>query len=149
MAEIPWVSSYFQWDGKTGLKHIEDHYQNYTQGFDLKIPAKWGEKYTISINHDTNPFLVRFLYYGANGKNKAELLTLQSIPQNEWVKFENGLKQKQVPYILLKEEGKQVLIAILPQTTPTLGKAALAEYRSMQLTAEEVRQLYKPITSRE
>ncbi|MGK5510133.1 VCBS repeat-containing protein [Brevibacillus formosus] len=149
MVEIPWVSSYFQWDGKTGLKHIEDHYQNYTQGLDLKIPAKWGEKYTISINQDTNPFLVRFLYYGANGKNRAELLTLQSIPQNEWTKFESGLKQKQVPYIVLREEGKQVLIAILPQATPTLGKAALAEYRSMQLTAEEVHRLYKPVTNRE
>ncbi|MCI1113916.1 hypothetical protein MOQ26_23180, partial [Stenotrophomonas maltophilia] len=26
MAEIPWISSYFQWDGKTGIRHVEDHY---------------------------------------------------------------------------------------------------------------------------
>lgn len=149
MAEIPWISSYFQWDGANGLKHIEDHYQNYTYGLDFQIPKKWSEKYTISIDPNSNPLLVRFYYYGANGKSKAELLTIQSIPQNEWAKFESGLKQKQAPYILLREEGNKVLIAILPQSTPNLGKAALAEYRSMQLTAEEVRQLYKPLKSRE
>ncbi|TGU81376.1 VCBS repeat-containing protein, partial [Mesorhizobium sp. M00.F.Ca.ET.186.01.1.1] len=88
----------------------------------------------------------RFFYYGENGKNKAELLTLQSVPQTEWNKFENGLKQKQVPYVLLKEEGKQVLIAILPQAAPNLGKSAMQEYRAMQLTADEIRQLYKPLS---
>lgn len=146
MAEIPWISSYFQWDGKTGLKHVEDHYQNYSLGLDMKIPEKWREKFTISAIPNASSHTIRFFYYGENGKNKAELLTLQTVPQTEWNKFENGLKQKQVPYVLLKEEGKQVLIALLPQATPSLGKSAMQEYRSMQLTADEIRQLYKPLS---
>ncbi|MGM0712907.1 VCBS repeat-containing protein [Brevibacillus parabrevis] len=146
MAEIPWISSYFQWDGKTGLKHVEDHYQNFAQGIDLKIPDKWRDKYSLATLPSSNSFTMRFFYYGENGKNKAELLTLQSVPQTEWNKFENGLKQKQVPYVLLKEEGKQVLIAILPQAAPNLGKSAMQEYRAMQLTADEIRQLYKPLS---
>ncbi|MGN7470994.1 VCBS repeat-containing protein [Brevibacillus sp. SAFN-007a] len=146
MVEIPWISSYFQWDGKTGLKHVEDHYQNVALGLDLKIPEKWGKTFTISVRSHANSPVIRFFYYGENGKNKAELLTLQTIPQTEWNKFESGLKQKQVPYVLLKEEGKQVLIALLPQTTPSLGKSAMQEYRSMQLTADEIRQLYKPLS---
>lgn len=147
MAEIPWISSYFQWDGQTGLKPVEEHYQNYLMGYDFRIPAKWEGNYTLSTSaQDPNSILTRFFYYADNGKTKAELLTLQTVPMQEWAKFESVLKQKQVPYILLKEAGKQVLVAIQPQVTPNLGKSAKQEYKSMLLTPDEIRQHYKQVS---
>lgn len=145
MAEIPWVSSYFQWDGKNGLKHVQDRYQNYEAGLDFTIPAKWAGKYTVERGPEPDSLTTRLLYYGDNGKEKAELLTLQVVPQREWNKFEESLKQKLVPYVLLREEGKQVLVAIQPQESPNLSWSALQEYKTMLLTPEEIRGLYRPL----
>jgi len=147
MAEIPWVSSYFQWDQMSGLKPIEEHYQNFLMGYDFRIPDKWEGKYTITSSaQDPNSMLTRFFFYADNGKTKAELLTLQTVPTKEWAKFESMLKQKQVPYIVLKEATKQVLVAIQPQVTPNLGKSAKQEYKSLLLTPDEVRKHYKPVS---
>lgn len=145
MAEIPWISSYFQWDGKTGIRHVEDHYQDYLVGLDFRIPAKWLGKYTVSTGPDDNPSLTRFVYYTKNGKEKAELLTIQAIPQQEWKKSESSLQQKQVPYTVLNEEGKQVIVAIQPQATPDLSWAALQDYKSMLMAPDEIRQHYRPL----
>lgn len=145
MVEIPWISSYFQWDGKSGLKHVEDHYQNYSYGLDLRLPDKWEGKYTLEPSPDPDFLITRILYYGEEGTEKAELLTLQAVPQQEWSKMQESLKQKQVPYTLLKDGGKKVLVAIQPQETPNLSRAALQEYKSMLLTPDEIRKLFQPL----
>lgn len=145
MAEIPWIASYYQWDGAAGLRHVEDHYQAYHMGTDFRIPAKWNDKYTIEEDRDPASPSVRLLYYGQGGKEKATLLTLQAVPQKDWTKVEASLKEKQTPYIVLTEQGKQVVVAIQPQEANGLSGGALREYNAMLLTADEIRQLFRPL----
>ncbi|QRG68073.1 VCBS repeat-containing protein [Brevibacillus choshinensis] len=148
MAAIPWISSYFHWDGATGLTHVEDHYQNYSYGIDFQIPQKWDGKYTIEIGQEPEIPPIHFLYFDETSKKKAELLTIQIVPQKSWSQFENDLKQKHVPYVLLKEEGKQVNVAIQPQGSPELNQSAMQEYKTMLLTPDEIRQLYRQMRLR-
>ncbi|MDF2682441.1 MAG: repeat-containing protein [Brevibacillus sp.] len=148
MAAIPWISSYFRWDGTTGLSHVEDHYQNYGFGIDFRIPQKWDGKYTVEVGQDADSPPIHMLYFNEKTKKKAELLTLQIVPQKSWSQFEDDLKQKHVPYVLLKEEGKQVHVAIQPQGSPELNQSAMQEYKTMLLTPDEIRQLYQPLRTR-
>ncbi|CAJ1004376.1 MULTISPECIES: VCBS repeat-containing protein [Bacillales] len=145
MVEIPWIASYYQWDGAAGLRHVEDHYQSYGIGTDFLIPARWKDKYTIEVDRDSANPPVRLLYYGQGGKEKATLLTLQAVPQKDWTKVEASLKEKQTPYIVLTEQGQQVVVAIQPQEASGLSGAALREYNAMLLTADEIRQLFRPL----
>jgi hypothetical protein len=145
MAEIPWISSYYQWDGKSGLKHMEDHFQSTRLGIDFRIPDKWKDKFTVERNPDSNSTVAHMVYYGQNGEQKATLLTFQSIPQQEWAKMEKSSEGKQTPYLVLSEQGKQVLVAIQPQKPDNLSSAALREYNAMLLTSDEIRQLFRPL----
>ncbi|MFD2369547.1 VCBS repeat-containing protein [Brevibacillus sp. GCM10020057] len=148
MAAVPWISSYYRWDGAKGLIHVEDHYQNYGNGMDFRIPAKWEGKYTVEVGQQTDSPPIRLLYYDEAAGKKAELLTLQAVPQKSRESFEAGLKQKHVPYVLLKEEGTQVHVAILPQESPEWNASALQEYKAMLLSPDEIRKLYRPLRAR-
>ncbi|RNB81387.1 VCBS repeat-containing protein [Brevibacillus nitrificans] len=145
MVAIPWISSYYRWDGASGLTHVEDHYQNYGNAIDFRIPQKWGDRYTIEIGQESDSPIIHLLYFDEETKAKAELLALHTIPQKSWSQVEDQLKQKHAPYVLLKEEGKQVLVAISPQGTPDLDSVSLQKYKAMLLTQDEIRQLYRPL----
>lgn len=145
MAEVPWISSYYQWRGGTELSHIEDHFQSQTLGFDFRIPEKWKDKYTIEQNPDPGSAVVHMMYYGQNGENKATLLTFQAMPQAEWAKIEKSFEGKQTPYLVLSEQNKQVLVAIQPQKPGHLGGQALREYNAMLLTSDEIRHLFRTL----
>ncbi|USG66261.1 VCBS repeat-containing protein [Brevibacillus ruminantium] len=145
MAEIPWIASYYQWDGGTGLTHVEDHFQSYNLGFDFRIPEKWKDKFTVERNPDPGVNVVHMVYNGQNGENKATLLTFQMIPQQEWAKMEKSFEGKQTPYLVLSEASKKVLVAIQPQKPGNLSGAALREYNSLLLTTDEIRQLFRPL----
>lgn len=145
MAFIPWISSYYQWDGHSGLSHVVDHYRNYSLGLDFKIPAKWAGKFSVSTEPEIDPQKVHFYYYEEDSKEKVLLLTLQAVPQQEWSKAEEKLKQQQQSYVLVKEAGKMVHVAIVPKQTPKLSPSALQLYNSMLLTHDEIRQHYRPL----
>lgn len=145
MVAIPWISSYFRWDGKSGLTHVEDHYQNHGNGIDFRIPKKWEGKYTVEIGPEPDSPKIHLLYFDEATRQKAELLTLQTVPQKSWSQLEENLKQKRIPYVLLKEAGKQVHVAVQPQGSPDLDSSARQEFKAMLLTQDEIRQLYHPL----
>lgn len=145
MASIPWIYAYYQWDGKDGLVHMEDHYRNYVYGIDFQIPEKWGDAFTLEEDPEPDSRIVNLFYYDEASGDTALLLTLQAIPKQEWKGAEEILKQQQQSYVLLKKAGKLVHVAIQPEKRPNLSPASLAKYNSMLLTNEEIRQLYRTL----
>lgn len=145
MASIPWISAYYQWDGKDGLVHVEDHYRNYVYGFDFQIPKKWGSAFTLEEDPEPDSRIVNLYYYEEKSGETALLLSLQAIPQQDWKSAEEILKQQKRSYVLLKETGKLLHVAIQPEKKPKLSPDSLRKYSSMLLTAEEIRQLYRPL----
>jgi len=148
MVAIPWIASYYQWDGKNGLVHVEDHYQNYEYGIDFRIPEKWLGKFTVSLEPQTNPQLIHFDYFQEDTGAKLPLLSLQVIPQQNWNKAAEKLEQQQESYVILKEGGKTVLVAIQPSPPPKMNASTRQVYSSMLLSEDEIRQLFRPLQMR-
>ncbi|WP_421617254.1 FG-GAP repeat domain-containing protein [Brevibacillus sp. TJ4] len=145
LASVPWISAYYQWDGKDSLIHVQDHYRNYVYGIDFQIPEKWGDAFTLEEDPEPDSRVVNLFYYDEESKDKALLLSLQAIPLQEWKQAEESLKQQRKNYVLLKETGKLVHVAVQPDAQPHLSGASLAAYNSMLLTADEIRQLYRTL----
>lgn len=145
MSSIPWIASYFQWDGKDGLAHVEDHYQNYDYGLDFRIPDKWAGKFTVATEPQNEPQMTTFYYYQEATGEKLPLLTLQAVPQQEWSKAAEKWEQQQRSYVILKEGGKTVHVAIQPEMPSKMSASTREAYSSMLLSTEEIRQFYRPL----
>ena len=147
MASIPWIASYYQWDGKDSLVHVESRYRNYVYGLDFQIPKKWKDAFTLEEDDETESQIVSLYYYDEKSGKTALLLSLQGIPQQDWELAEEALRKQQKSYVVLKDTGEMVHVAVQPDKTPDLPPSSLEKYRSMLLSPEEILQLYRPLYS--
>ncbi|WP_136605903.1 hypothetical protein [Paenibacillus dokdonensis] len=80
--EIPYFYSYYQWDGKTGLKFIAEKYHDKKNDFDFGFfPPQWHNKITVDTKSQKDKYL-RFYMIGT-GKTVAEI---KFFSQTEWEK---------------------------------------------------------------
>lgn len=61
MAEIAWITQWFQWDGKNGLNLVLEQYGNYGYGFTFDFPARWRDRITIKKSDQEQYFRVDFV----------------------------------------------------------------------------------------
>lgn len=151
MVAIPWINEYYRWDGKSGLTYVEEHYQSYQHGYDFLIPAKWKGRYTVERKIDEQASDVRevhFLYWNQSSKEKAALLSLHTIPKQEWNKMQASLKERQTAFEVVSETNGQITVAIQPTGTTELSGKALADYKQLLLTPEDIRQRFKRLQIR-
>jgi hypothetical protein len=140
---IPWVASYYQWDGKAGLTFQEEHYQSYEHGYDFRIPDKWTGTYTIEMKKEADTVNIQFFYMNAESGKSAELLTLKTMPRQEWSKLEASLKLQKAVYTVLNTANQAVTVAIQPTGTTELTGDDLQKYQQLLLTHDDIRKLFK------
>ncbi|WP_042201377.1 FG-GAP repeat domain-containing protein [Paenibacillus camerounensis] len=146
----PFITKYYQWDGQTGLKFVEEQFDRW--GFNFSIPQSWKGKYALEIAEESpEPWKnIRFSYRDAGPDAQATLLELRLLTKQEWQNTESALKTENRIYALLYElqntedaEAPTVLVAVLPaeDAAAKLSGSALQEYNQLKLPLEEVRQL--------
>ncbi|MCJ8012508.1 VCBS repeat-containing protein [Paenibacillus sp. KQZ6P-2] len=70
--EIPYFCSYYQWDGKSGLKFVAEKYHDFKYDFDFGFfPPEWHNKITVDTKSEMNKYL-RFVMIDS-GKTVAEI----------------------------------------------------------------------------
>lgn len=55
--KIPYFTRFYQWDGKRGLRFIEEQYRDYMDRFDLKFPNCWFNRVTVDTKSNKNEML--------------------------------------------------------------------------------------------
>lgn len=146
----PFISKYYQWDGQTGLKFVEERFDRW--GFNFHIPQAWTGKYTVEIAEESpTPWEhMVFSYKNAASGEQAALLELRLLTKQDWQTAEAELKTKKTTYQLLYEltntedaTAPTVLVAVLPPADAAgkLSGSSLQEYEQLKLSSEEVKQL--------
>ncbi|MDX8366856.1 hypothetical protein [Cytobacillus sp. IB215665] len=51
-ATIPYITRFYQWDGKTDLIFINERFYSYSNGFYFDIPTDWEQNYTLHLSDD-------------------------------------------------------------------------------------------------
>ncbi|OKP96120.1 VCBS repeat-containing protein [Paenibacillus sp. P46E] len=146
----PFITKYYQWDGQTGLKLVQEQFDRW--GFNFHIPGSWTGKYLLDPTRESPaPWEhINFIYKNANSGEKAPLLELRLLTRKDWQKGEAELIGAKASYKLLyelqdtsDETEPTVLVAVLP--SPNAGSKltgpASQEYEQLKLTLEEVQQL--------
>ncbi|AIQ70937.1 FG-GAP repeat domain-containing protein [Paenibacillus graminis] len=146
----PFITKYYQWDGQTGLKLVQEQFDRW--GFNFHIPASWIGKYQLDLTGESPaPWEhISFSYKDANSGEKAQLLELRLLTKKDWQAVEAQLIAAKVSYKLLyelqntsDETAPTVLVAALPAANAgsKLTGSAAREYEQLKLTLEEVQQL--------
>lgn len=146
----PFITKYYQWDGQSGLKLVEEQFDRW--GFNFHIPQAWRGKYRLEMTEESpTPWEnIRFSYKNPESGEQAALLELRLLTKQDWQTAEAALKTKNMSYKLLYElqntedaAAPTVLIAVLPQADAAvkLSGSSLQEYDQLKLSLEEVQEL--------
>jgi hypothetical protein len=139
MAETPWINKWYQWDGKDGLIQVMEEYSDYSEGYRFIVPRNWYGRYTIDkvTDEDYTVKSVHFMYLAEN-KEKAELLALHHIEKEDWPQREEEFLSNNQPYVLLGENGRNMLVAQLPQNSGMLSESSKKQYEEMILDKQRI-----------
>ncbi|MBM7854557.1 hypothetical protein JOC37_000930 [Desulfohalotomaculum tongense] len=145
MVDIPWVNVWYKWNEGGGLIPVAEDYSDWEEGYRFKIPGSWKDKYTVRevTGDDGKVQSVDFYYTGRDKKEMAKLFSIRYVAQEKWLTERQRLYENNVSYTVLRENGKNILIGVLPGGNPDLAGSDLKEYRKMQLNQESIKQLFQ------
>lgn len=93
MAFVVWITEWFKWDGKDGLVHVMDTYENYPMNMSFVMEKGWKEKLKIEVNnYDSDQTFVKFFY--EDESNKELLFEIQYVAPKNAKEFEDRGYQK-------------------------------------------------------
>jgi len=146
MADMPWISNWYQWDGKDGLKKVMEEYSSYSEGYRFIIPESWSGKFTIDKDTDENyeAKAVHFIYLGEN-KQRAELLTIHHILKEDWSQQKQNFETNDQNYVIIGENDRNMLIVELKQNGEKLSEESNKEYEEMLLNEASIKERFKAI----
>ncbi|WP_458120464.1 hypothetical protein [Paenibacillus sp. Z6-24] len=141
---IPYITSYYQWDGKRHLTFVQDRFEQW--GYNFRIPDRWQGQYRVKLSSDPmNPQNEIHFIYPKNGQVSADLLVLRQLPQSDWKKLEEKLEKQKEAYMVLKHISAvmtgttpYVSVALLPNQSSRLTGEALQQYKQLRLNVSEV-----------
>ncbi|OYD06772.1 FG-GAP repeat domain-containing protein [Paludifilum halophilum] len=145
LSEVPWITSWYQWDGGKKLNRLFQNYIDYRAGFSFRFPESWSDHVSIRRKESEGKGSVRFDFIGDN--RRTTLLTIRYIPKTQWEERENDPQSQKGKGVLLKEKGGQVFLAEFPQEEPRLSSRVLQEYQKRRVTREEVKQRFSIVVS--
>jgi len=125
MADTPWFTMWYKWDGKSGLIKSTESYSDYINGFEFIFPFDWKEKITLKFENK-NRTKILFLTSDEKQIPVFEILVLSSdeyereinnVQDFEKVKatfkkvylFKRYIKDKGSDFYLSKEEFESLL----------------------------------------
>lgn len=137
----PFITKYYQWDGQSGLKFIQEQFDRW--GFNFHIPQNWTGKYILETPGESPaPWgSIRFSYKTTDSSLKAPLLELRLLTRKDWQTAEAKLL-----YELQNTDDDTeptVLVAVLPSADAgsKLTGPSLQEYEQLKLTLDDVQLL--------
>ncbi len=113
LVNIPWIITWYNWDGKKGLSFNRENYYNYNEGYRFDIPKTWKGKFTLKEGESESGTDLIF-YYSKNYPNqKIEILKISSFSIRNWTEKENLLKEKNTDYVVLGKNENKVFVGFL------------------------------------
>ncbi|WP_427339889.1 hypothetical protein [Caloranaerobacter sp. DY30410] len=134
MAEIPWITSWYKWDGKNGLKFSSEGYFDIWGGYYFKFPEKWDERITLIHNYpDENNGNDELIFSYVDKENKKHrLFTIRVFDKKNW---EEGSQNGK--YVELHREANKVYaVSIENNLTNDYAK-------KMSLSLEEIKNNFR------
>ncbi|QUL54136.1 VCBS repeat-containing protein [Paenibacillus tritici] len=146
----PFISKYYQWDGQSGLKFVQEQFDRW--GFNFRIPRSWAARTLLEVPGESPaPWEnVLFSYKNTGSAAKTPLLELRLLTKKAWIAAEAKLKTENREYKMLYELANTnddreptVFVAVLPAADAAgkLQGPELQEYNQLKLTLDEVVQL--------
>ncbi|MBP1935941.1 hypothetical protein J2Z20_000802 [Paenibacillus sediminis] len=83
--EIPWLFSYYQWDGESGLKFVMQQYRDLKGRFYFNFPKEWYNKVTVDPKSNKDQYL-KFVIYDT-GETVAEI---QFFSLSQWERVKSN-----------------------------------------------------------
>lgn len=138
LANIPWISTWYKWNGNDGLNFVLENYYDYNEGYKFDIPKKWKDKFTLKqYENDESKDII--FYYSKNYPNeKIDILKISSFNKNVWEKTKTKLKLKNEDFILLDKNENRVFIGFL-------NNKNLSKNKSMIIKKEDIIKNFKLI----
>ncbi|MET3288076.1 UNVERIFIED_CONTAM: hypothetical protein ABID98_000646 [Brevibacillus sp. OAP136] len=143
IVEIPFIESWYQWDGKNGLKLVGESYSDYGAGFTFTIPDNWRGKFTLQREQGIDNGSVVFLYLPEFPQKKVQLMRLLECKRSDWTKVEQDLKKQGAVYGILSQNKTKLVIAVQPADEPAPRSAHREEYQQMRLTLPQIKQFFR------
>ncbi|MDX8366855.1 hypothetical protein [Cytobacillus sp. IB215665] len=81
---IPYITTYFEWDGLTSLSLVNERYYNYENGFYFEIPSEWDSDFTL-LQGDISS---RITFIKASNGEKLFDITISPISEAQQAKEE-------------------------------------------------------------
>lgn len=90
MAAIPWIETWYKWDGKDDLVPCLESYSNYIMGLRFYFPDKWDERITINtVYKDQKDGSIIFSYLSEDNR-KYSLFTIETFNLDKWEQLEKS-----------------------------------------------------------
>ncbi|QIB26932.1 VCBS repeat-containing protein [Caloranaerobacter azorensis] len=134
MAEIPWITSWYKWDGKDGLEFSGEGYFNILGGYYFKFPEKWNERITLDHKYpDENNGRDELMFSYVDNKNKKHrLFTIAVFDKKDWEKS----SQKDGYVKFLEDTNKVYTVSIENNLTD-------AHAKEMSLSLEQIKDNFR------
>ncbi|RKD21556.1 hypothetical protein SAMN02745883_01075 [Caminicella sporogenes DSM 14501] len=135
MAEIPWITSWYKWDGKDGLKFNGEGYFNILGGYYFSFPEKWDKRITLKhIESDENKSgrdELIFSYVDKNGE-KCKLFTIEVFNKKDW---EGNLEKDK--YVEIDSEADKIYAVSIEKDITN------EQARKMNLNIDEIKDNFR------
>ncbi|MFZ5967289.1 MAG: hypothetical protein ACOYVK_08955 [Bacillota bacterium] len=138
LIEVPWITTWYQWNGKNGLVPVEREYANYFEDYIIQIPWSWGEEFTIreTFYEETNTRKIDFFTMHKDRRLKRHIFSIQAFSVEDWTtKIEDEAYARSV---ILSQNPEKVVVGILPSRS--------TEPKKFFIDKERLRELFKSIS---
>jgi hypothetical protein len=110
---IPWINTWYKWDGKYGLQFVMESYYDYDEGYKFDIPVQWKNNYTLKKSSSDHGQKTVFYYLKDDTKDDIKLLEIDVFDASIWQEKEQELKKLDEEYMIIDKNDESVFIAYL------------------------------------
>lgn len=110
---IPWINTWYKWDGKYGLQFVMESYYDYDEGYKFDIPVEWKNKYTLKRSSSDAGQQIVFYYLNDEMREDLKLLKIDVFDISMLEEKEQELKNIGEEYMIIDKNEDSVFIAYL------------------------------------
>ncbi|MBW7459303.1 VCBS repeat-containing protein, partial [Paenibacillus sepulcri] len=144
-SDLLWLEQYKQWDGGEQFQVVQERYVDETDGYELRFPAEWREKYTVHLTNGSDVRELAVDYYNQQTEDRAELFAIEPVPLADWSDKEQELKDDSRRVTVLTEAGGFVYAVVWSEAPEDWTADSKQDYDQLQLDEVTLKQIFKLI----
>ncbi|MFC4077561.1 hypothetical protein [Salinithrix halophila] len=144
LAEIPWITSWYQWDGKDGLDMVYQNYLDYKSEYQFDFPQDWLHKVTVRKLHRDTERRISFYPKKTPTKREFPLLTIHDCPRKDWDKKKDQLNPHNRS-VLLHVGKKRVYWATFPSAKVRKYARRSPELNRLLVNPSQIRKQFRTV----